>query len=159
MVNTSDGSVAQRMEYDEFGRVLTDTNSGFQPFGFAGGLYDSDTGLVRFGARDYDPKIGRWTAQDPIRFDGNDTNLYGYVISDPVNFTDPTGEILPPVIVVGTAVVLLVTYPVVVIGPLLFPEDLPRLERGSPPGTTRPGLPGPPFAPLLRPQRPPICGR
>ena len=30
------------------------TQPGLSPFGFAGGLYDDDTGLVRFGARDYD---------------------------------------------------------------------------------------------------------
>ncbi|NIW41091.1 MAG: hypothetical protein GWN13_19760, partial [Phycisphaerae bacterium] len=50
-----------------------------------------DTGLVRFGARDYDPQTGRWTAKDPIRFDGDAWNLYGYVISDPVNFIDALG--------------------------------------------------------------------
>ncbi|MDS4031603.1 MAG: hypothetical protein RKO66_16235 [Candidatus Contendobacter sp.] len=33
--------------------MTLDTSPGFQPFGFAGGLYDKDTGLVRFGARDY----------------------------------------------------------------------------------------------------------
>jgi len=54
----------QRLAYDEFGRVLGDSNPGFQPFGFAGGLYDADTGLVRFGARDYDAYTGRWTARD-----------------------------------------------------------------------------------------------
>jgi len=32
--------VAQRLDYDEFGVVLMDTNPGFQPFGFAGGIYD-----------------------------------------------------------------------------------------------------------------------
>lgn len=59
VVNTADGSVVQRMEYDEFGQVTLDTNPGFQPFGFAGGIYDRDTGLVRFGARDYDAQTGR----------------------------------------------------------------------------------------------------
>jgi len=81
------------LRYDEFGVVLENTNPGFQPFGFAGGLYDTDTGLVRFGARDYDPHTGRWTSKDPIRFGGGDSNLYGYVLGDPVNFIDPTGEI------------------------------------------------------------------
>jgi len=52
------------MDYDEWGRAVLDTNPGFQPFGFAGGLHDRDTGLVRFGARDYDPETGRWTAKD-----------------------------------------------------------------------------------------------
>ncbi len=53
IVNTTTGAVVQRMDYDEFGQVITDTNPGFQPFGFAGGLYDRDTKLVRFGARDH----------------------------------------------------------------------------------------------------------
>jgi len=80
----------QRIDYDSFGRVLNDTSPGFQPFGFAGGLYDPDTGLVRFGARDYDPEIGRWLSKDPIRFDGG-INLYAYVNNDPVNIIDPSG--------------------------------------------------------------------
>jgi len=46
---------------------------------------------VRFGARDYDPQTGRWTAKDPIRFAGGDANLYSYVFSDPVNWIDPFG--------------------------------------------------------------------
>jgi RHS repeat-associated protein len=91
VVNASTGAIAQRMDFDEFGRVLQDTNPGFTPFGFAGGLYDPDTGLVRFGARDYDAEIGRWTAKDPIRFAGGDTNLYGYVFGDPINYVDPNG--------------------------------------------------------------------
>lgn len=53
VVNTSTGAIAQRIDYDEFGNITSDTNPGFQPFGFAGGLYDPDTGLTRFGARDY----------------------------------------------------------------------------------------------------------
>jgi RHS repeat-associated protein len=91
VVNAATGAVVQRLDYDEFGRVLSDTNPGFQPFGFAGGLYDPDTGLVRFGARDYDAETGRWTAKDPIGFAGNQTNLYAYVGSNPVNSKDPTG--------------------------------------------------------------------
>ncbi|WP_337288533.1 RHS repeat-associated core domain-containing protein [Candidatus Methylomirabilis sp.] len=92
VVNTADGSTAQQLDYDEFANVITDTHRGFQPFGFAGGLYDADTGLVRFGARDYDAETGRWTAKDPIGFGGGDTNLYGYVLNDPVNFVDPNGQ-------------------------------------------------------------------
>jgi RHS repeat-associated protein len=95
VVNTGDGSVAQRLDYDAYGRVLTDTNPGLQPFGFAGGLYDRHTGLVRFGARDYDLETGRWTAKDPIGFAGADTNLYGYVFHDPINLIDPNGQIVP----------------------------------------------------------------
>ena len=91
VVDAKSGEIVQELEYDEFGRVLRDTQPGFQPFGFVGGLYDPETGLVRFGARDYDPETGRWTSKDPILFNGGDTNLYNYVLDDPVNFIDPIG--------------------------------------------------------------------
>ncbi len=103
VVNAATGQVAQRLDYDTFGNVALDTNPGFQPFGFAGGLYDRDTGLVRYGARDYDPQAGRWTAKDPILFAGRQANLYAYVGNDPVNFIDMNGlsgssSIVPSVI-------------------------------------------------------------
>jgi len=79
------------MDNDSFGNIITDTNPGFQPFGFAGGLYEASTKLTRFGARDYDAETGRWTSKDPILFGGGDTNLFGYVLQDPVNLFDPEG--------------------------------------------------------------------
>jgi RHS repeat-associated protein len=91
VVNTATGAIVQRLDYDEFGQITLDTNPGFQPFGFAGGLYDPDTKLTRFGARDYDAFTGRWTTKDPIRFIGGDPNLYSYTRTDPVNFVDPAG--------------------------------------------------------------------
>ena len=91
VVNSSTGAITEQINYDAFGNVISDTNPGFQPFGFAGGLYDQDTKLTRFGARDYDPTAGRWTAKDPIRFGGGDANLYAYVLNDPVNMADPSG--------------------------------------------------------------------
>ena len=88
------GSVVKRITYDSFGNVLEDTNPALTlPFGFAGGLYDPDTGLLRFGFRDYAPDTGRWTAKDPIGFAGGDTDLFLYVQSDPVNLIDPPGLI------------------------------------------------------------------
>jgi len=114
VVDAATGVIAQRLDYDEFGRVVLDTSPGFQPFGFAGGLYDPDTGLVRFGARDYDAETGRWTAKDPLLFDGGDTNLYAYALGDPINRADPGGMfawILPAaaaewVLIAGAATVV-----------------------------------------------------
>ena len=90
-MNASTGALAQRLEYDAWGNVLTDTAPGFQPFGFAGGLYDPDTKLVRFGARDYDAIVGRWTSKDPVTFVGREISLYSYNRGDPLNHIDPTG--------------------------------------------------------------------
>ena len=84
-------NLVQSVDYDEFGTVLSDSAPGFQPFGFAGGFYDPDTRLVRFGARDYDPQTGRWTAKDPIGFGSGSANVYGYASNDPINFIDPSG--------------------------------------------------------------------
>jgi RHS repeat-associated protein len=91
VVNTANGSIAQRMQHDEWGNVLEDFGSGFTPFGFAGGLYDPATDLTRFGARDYDSETGRWTGKDPIGFSGLSINLLEYSTSDPGNTLDPFG--------------------------------------------------------------------
>ncbi|MFN0128065.1 MAG: RHS repeat-associated core domain-containing protein [Verrucomicrobiales bacterium] len=91
VIDVVTGQIAQRMDHDEFGVVTLDTNPGFQPFGFAGGLYDRLTGLVHFGAREYDPDAGRWTVKDPLTFAAGDGNLYAYSGNDPVNNIDPGG--------------------------------------------------------------------
>ena len=90
------GTIVQRIDYDEFGnRTITSNTGAFatraQPYGFAGGLYDEDTGLVHFGAREYDPSVGRWVSKDPILFGGKQGNLYVYAGNDPVNLSDPRG--------------------------------------------------------------------
>ncbi|MEZ4287766.1 MAG: RHS repeat-associated core domain-containing protein [Polyangiales bacterium] len=92
VVNVSTGAVVQALDYDAWGRVLSDSNPGFQPFGYAGGLYDPATELIRFGARDYDPYTARWTAKDPILFSGGDSDLYAYVGGDPINYVDRDGR-------------------------------------------------------------------
>ncbi len=106
LVADSSGNVVKRIDFDSFGNILNDSDPTFSiPFGFAGGLHDKDTGLVKFGYRDYDPEVGRWTAKDPIRFAGGDTDLYGYVLNDPVNLVDPDGQFALSLTAFGTAVV------------------------------------------------------
>jgi RHS repeat-associated protein len=93
VVDTHDGNIMQRTDYDEFGLIIDeDLAENWTPvlFGYAGGLQDRDTGLIRFGARDYDPMVGRWTSKEPLGFNGS-SNFYVYAENDPVNFVDVTG--------------------------------------------------------------------
>ncbi|MFZ5803651.1 MAG: RHS repeat domain-containing protein [Acidobacteriota bacterium] len=91
VVDTASGEIAQELHYDAWGNLVFDSNPGFQPFGFAGGLYDTHTKLIRFGARDYDPQVGRWMSKDPILFSGSGPNLLAYSFNDSINFLDSNG--------------------------------------------------------------------
>lgn len=86
------GRVIKQVDYDSFGMMVHDSLPDlFIPLGFAGGIVDPDTSLVRFGHRDYDPYIGRFTAPDPARDMRGDGDIYDYCVDDPVNGVDPDG--------------------------------------------------------------------
>ena len=86
------GAVVKQVDYDSLGALVSDSNPGFDlPIGFAGGIPDATTHLVRFGLRDYDPATGRWTARDPALFDGSPLNLYIYANNNPISLRDPSG--------------------------------------------------------------------
>jgi len=91
VIDVNSGVIAQRLGYDSFGNVLSDTNPGFQPFGFQSGLYDNDTGFVQFGARWYDPFTGRWLSKDSLLLAAG-WNVYAFCASDPINLVDFNGE-------------------------------------------------------------------
>jgi len=67
-------------------RTITEKTGVSQPYRFAGGHQDP-TGMYHFGARYYDPNIGRFTQHDPS---GQEKNPYLYAEGDPVNRIDPT---------------------------------------------------------------------
>lgn len=90
VIDTATGTIAQRIDYDSFGNVVSDSAPGFQPFGFQSGLYDNDTGFVQFGARWYDPITGRWLSKDPLLLAAG-WNVYAFCANNPVNFVDPFG--------------------------------------------------------------------
>jgi RHS repeat-associated protein len=90
-ISDENGNIIKSTTYDSYGNVISDSNPEFSiPFGFAGGLQDSDTRLIRFGFRDYDPALGRWTTRDPIGLNGG-LNVYGYVLGNPVMYVDLYG--------------------------------------------------------------------
>ncbi len=92
-INTANSSdIPFQATYAAFGeRTLVAGTDDWMPFGFAGGQYDPDTKLTRFGARDYDARIGRWVSKDPIRFRSRQQNFYVYVSNDPINKRDAAG--------------------------------------------------------------------
>ncbi len=92
VVTDANRNIVKEITYDTYGNIINDSNRSLKvPFGFAGGLYDPDTKLTHFGYREYDAYTGKWTSKDPILFEGGDSNLYGYVLGDPVNLVDPEG--------------------------------------------------------------------
>jgi len=97
-------------QYDPYGNLTSSTGSVANPWRFAGGYFDSSTGLYKFGTRYYNPGFGRWSQQDPAGgslFDPTSLNRYVYVNDDPVNLVDPDGELpcaLAQIIVTNTGV-------------------------------------------------------
>ncbi|WP_344891488.1 RHS repeat-associated core domain-containing protein, partial [Nonomuraea antimicrobica] len=71
--------------------------------GFVGGTEDASTALVHLGAREYDPKLGRFLSVDPIIDEGDpqQLNAYAYANNSPITMSDPDGQIFW--VVVGIA--------------------------------------------------------
>jgi RHS repeat-associated protein len=90
VLNTVSGAVLQSIDYDAWGAVTQNTSPGFQPFGFAGGIWDGETQLTHFGYRDYDVTTGTFTSRDPIRLKGA-LNTFEYAENSPASLVDPSG--------------------------------------------------------------------
>jgi RHS repeat-associated protein len=148
-VNVDDATdVLLEAEYSAFGErsVLAGDGSALS-VGFAGGESDVDSGLTRFGARDYDARVGRWTAKDPIGFDGGQVNLFRYTNSDALNVADPEGTYA----CAGAAAAG--------IGFTIY--FLHKIYRDLFPDEPIPAPPGPDSCPLPEPAddaQPPMCG-
>ncbi|HLG62351.1 MAG TPA: RHS repeat-associated core domain-containing protein [Ktedonosporobacter sp.] len=87
-----------RYRYDPYGNLLSTISSPVlqaNPWRYAGGYFDSSSGYDKFGARYYDPAVGRWTQLDPLQGNPHDPtaqNRCAYANEDPVNRTDSSGK-------------------------------------------------------------------
>ena len=73
------GNVVAAYEYDDFGRLLSQTGAmaDFFRHRFSTKYYDPETGLYYYGYRFYSPSLMRWLNRDPIEEEGG-LNLYGF---------------------------------------------------------------------------------
>jgi RHS repeat-associated protein len=86
-------SQASSYDYDPYGNPLQST-APLTDFGYAGMVYNTDSGLDLTWNRVYDPTIGRWLSRDPIGETADpEGNLYPYATDDPINLADPYGLI------------------------------------------------------------------
>ncbi|MCP4995663.1 MAG: RHS repeat-associated core domain-containing protein, partial [Gammaproteobacteria bacterium] len=95
--------------FEPFGTVLAQAGTSDTTYGFAGEQHDA-SGLVYLRARYYNPDLKVFMSRDP--FAGWDRvpasqNGYSYSHNNPVNYTDPTGEIVP--IIIGGIIIGVIT--------------------------------------------------
>lgn len=89
------GKVEEINDYYPFGGLMTSPMSSIQPYKYNGKELDRKKGLdwYDYGARMYDPVIGRWHSVDPLCEKYYNWSLYAYCLSNPIRKIDPTGMV------------------------------------------------------------------
>ena len=98
MIDTS-GNVQNRYTFEPFGKMFSSEKEETisNPFKFTGQYYDHEIDEYYLRARQYDPVIHRFTSRDPVFGKAKQPgtlHVYLYCLNDPVNRTDPSGQIL-----------------------------------------------------------------
>ena len=91
LLTNSTGNTAATFDYNAFGNLTSSTGSATTPLGYAGQYTDPETGLQYDQARYYDPQTGQFISRDPL--EAQTWQPYSYAVDNPVNWSDPTGEI------------------------------------------------------------------
>lgn len=100
-LTNANGDVTDTYAYSAIGEVTVRTGSTVNPFQYIGQMqyyWHEDTGAYDIRRRSYVTKSGRWLTIDPQPRWPN-CHAYIYAASRPTYFIDPTGEILPILIV------------------------------------------------------------
>ena len=84
------GATANHYEYSPFGTLINEVESVENPFKFSSEYYDSETGLIYYNFRYYNPETGKWLKRDPIAEQGG-FNLYGFVSNNSIYYWDYLG--------------------------------------------------------------------
>lgn len=98
------GNVIERRDYLPFGEERMVEGANDERHGFTGKELDDESGLYYYGARYYDPVIGRFTSADPLVLgeagksmqsflaDPQAMNGHAYALNNPIRYNDPTGK-------------------------------------------------------------------
>lgn len=95
VISDTDGKKEQRLEYYPYGKTYVSDGTKTTNYKYTGKEEDSSTGLYFYGARYYDPDLGRFIQPDtivPNPYNPQDLNRYSYCNNNPINYTDPTGH-------------------------------------------------------------------
>ncbi len=94
------GEVSQHIEYFAFGETFVEehSNTDRTPYLYNAKELDEETGLYYYGARYYDPKTSVWASTDPLAEKYPSISPYAYVANNPINFIDPDGRDILPVL-------------------------------------------------------------
>ena len=90
-LSVSSGALANTYTYDSFGILTASIGTARNYFEYTGRDFDPETSLNFYRSRYYDPTIGRFLNEDPIRWFSGTADFYGYVHNDPVGMVDPLG--------------------------------------------------------------------
>ena len=95
-ITSISGVVCTTYVYDAFGVERTAQTGGWEinPFRYCGEYFDVETGTVYLRARFYNPRLGRFVTEDPIREKSNSINFYTYANCNPIRFIDPSGHVI-----------------------------------------------------------------
>jgi RHS repeat-associated protein len=108
-ITDTNGNVKEERQFGAWGKVdqfldsasgTTFTHASLLGRGYTGHEHFFEVGLIHMNGRMYDPQLGRFLSPDNFIQDPYNTqnyNRYGYVLNNPLMYTDPSGEIFEPI--------------------------------------------------------------